>query len=131
MKQSNKSFSYVPGELSARTMILCVVGFCIFDFFLYLVFSHQFAFSNSSQSAPQLNLDQKIESLRLQLSISEQQVTSLKGEIEAVKAVNGKTQLTPATKGRNGVSRHEFERLKCELRRLEQSCCQTQKPCNP
>lgn len=123
------SSSRVPGELSLKSLALTIVAFLVVDLAAYLGFSNLFA--RTQQSAPQNAVDQKIVDLEHELAIIEQHLIKLDAKGDATKPLDNKAPQGSGTAKDTGVSRREFERLRCEIRRLEQKCCGPPRPCEP
>jgi len=125
----SSSSSYVPGELSLKALGLTIVAFLVFDLAVYLSFSNLFA--RTQQSAPHNAVDPKIVNLEQRLAVVERNLTELKAQVDATRAVAKKEGHGPSAAKNKGVPRQEFERLRCQIRRLEEKCCDLARPCEP
>ena len=118
--------SRVPGELSLKVLVLTSIAFFAADFAIYRAFSRLFPPAIPQQPAAQSSFDQKIGNLQKQLAIVEQRLSTLDAEIIAIKAMPIKTRHGRTSASNANVPPQELEKLKSEIRQLEQKC-----PCKP
>jgi uncharacterized protein YlxW (UPF0749 family) len=125
------SVLYVPGELGFKPLLLAIAFFLAFDILVYREFSNLFPHAQQTISTPQVSNDQKIATIEARISTLEQKAAALEIQINATKnSLNKNRQSNGKVKG-TGVSRREFELLRCEVRRLKNNCCDPARPCEP
>jgi hypothetical protein len=120
---------HLPGELRFKPLLLAFFAFSAFDIAIYWGVVHVFA-EHSKTTSKQIEVDQGLTNLGQRIATVEQRLTTLGADVTASNTMAVKAERHAAVVKGPGVSRTEFEQLKCELRRLCQKADPTDGPCH-